>query len=61
MGDELACVTSKLVIMVRNLEGDRFASEKKHEISFRDFEECIIGRSQGVRAPGKVLVSTDIW
>lgn len=41
--------------MVRTLEGVRFANEKKNEISFRGFEECITGHSQGVRAPGKVL------
>lgn len=39
MGDELACVNDKLVIVVRTLGENRFASEKK--ISFRDTEESV--------------------
>ena len=39
LGDELAYVNSKFVIMVRTLGEGRFASEKK--ISFRDTEECV--------------------
>ena len=41
--DELACVNSKFVVMVRTSGAARFVSEKtkKKEISFRDIEESV--------------------